>query len=449
LGELLFADQKNSRIRKVSSNGIITTVAGNGKFTGSGNGLINDPGDGGPATNATLGWLVSGIGLTISPVVDNIGNLFIADSGYNRIRKVDTNGIITTVAGSGPAGWNAGSYSGDGGQATNATLNYPSGAAADDFGNLFIADYYNNRIRQVTPDGIISTIAGTGATNYSGDGGAAMNATFANPIGVAVDKIGNLFIADYANNRIRKIDTNGIITTVAGSGPTGSGNGSYSGDGGPAINASLKGPTGVAVDATGDLFILDHLNYRIRKVDSSGIITTVAGNGTSNLSDFSGDGGAATNAALFPVGLAVDPLGDVFIAHAIYGNSYGFNGRIREVCNTKGPMLKISNLALNNAGNYSVIVSNSFGAVTSSVVSLAVLLPPQSFSGQAVSNGGLQLQFTGSPNYPYVLQTATDLTPPVNWQSILTNPADANGNWSFTITNTTDLPAGYYRAVGQ
>jgi hypothetical protein len=197
------------------------------------------------------------------------------------------------------------------------------------------------------------------------------------------------------------------------------------------------------------LFIRDGINYRIYKVDTSGIITTVAGNGIQNTSNFSGDGGAATNVALNPAGLAVDAAGNLFITHVLAINYGPGNGRIREVVNTKGPMLKISNLSINNAGNYSVIVSNSFGAVTSSVVSLTVLLPPQSFSGQAVGNGGLQLQFTGTPNYPYILQMATDLTPPVNWQPVFTNPADANGNWTFTVTNLQDLPAGYYRAVGQ
>jgi sugar lactone lactonase YvrE len=446
LGDLFFADQTNTRIRKVSYNGIVTTVAGNGKYTGAGSVLVNNPGDGGPATNATLGWLASGTGLPISPVVDNIGNLFIADSANNRIRKVDTNGIITSVAGSGPAGLNMGSYSGDGGQATTATLNYPSGAAVDDFGNLFIADNYNHRIRQITPDGVITTIAGTGAANFSGDGGAATSAGLNYPNAIAVDKIGNVFIADGNNYRIRKIDTNGIITTVAGSGPTGFGNGSYSGDGGPATNARLNTPTGVAVDANGNLFILDSVNFRIRKVDTSGIITTVAGNGIRNDSDFSGDGGAATNAALHPAGLAADTSGNLFITHVLYGDG---NGRIRKVVTTKGPTLKISNSTIKNGGNYSVIVGNSAGAVTSSIVSLTVLLPPQGFNGQAVTNAGLQLQFTGTPNYPYILQMTTNLTPPVNWQSILTNPADGNGNWSFTVTNLTDLPAGYYRAVGQ
>jgi sugar lactone lactonase YvrE len=618
LGNMFFSDQNSSRIRKVDPNGIITTVAGNGTYTGSGTGSPGNSGDGGAATNATLGWFVAGQGLPIAPVADDIGNLFIADMYNHRIRKVDTNGIITTVAGSGPAGPNQGSYSGDGGQATNATLNYPTAVALDAARNLVLADSGNNRVRKISPDGTIMTIAGTGAANFSGDGGVATSATLNSPKAVAVDKFGSLFIADQVNNRIRKIDTNGTITTVAGSGPAGLGTGGYSGDGGPATNATLNRPAAVAVDASGSIIIWDAGNYRIRKVDTSGVITTVAGNGINNTSDFSGDGGAATNVALNFAGLAVDAFGDLFVTHLLSDG----NGRIREVASTKGPTLKISNLTANNAGNYSVIVSNSFGVVTSSIASLTVnsspsiamqptncivlnggavslnasaigndplvfqwftspghtatafvtlinngqilncivtdggfgytsspqvhfidafgtgaggygvvsngavtsiiitnsgqsygrvpypawtanlidppttnvtampgqtnsslpfaaatgadaasyfvvvtnnygsvtstlanltvLLPPQGFSGQTVSSGGgLQLQFSGTPSYPYILQMATNLMPPVNWQPVLTNPADGNGNWNFTVTNVPALPAGYYRVLGQ
>ena len=147
--------------------------------------------------------------------LDASGNLYIADDDNNRIRKVDTNGIITTVAGNGSA-----SYSGDGGAATNASLYYPCGVAFDASGNLYIADYGNNRIRKVDTNGIITTVAGNGSCGYSGDGGAATNASLYYPYGVALDAFGNLYIADYDNNRIRKVDTNGIITTVAGNGIT-------------------------------------------------------------------------------------------------------------------------------------------------------------------------------------------------------------------------------------
>jgi hypothetical protein len=275
-------------------NGIITTVAGNGTQGYSG--------DGGPATNAEFDF-PSGVALDAS------GNLFIADGDNNRIRKVGTNGIIITVAGngfnSGPG--MGGGYSGDGGPATNAELSWPGDVALDASGNLFIADEGNQRIRKVGTNGIITTVAGNGTRGYSGDGGAATSAEFDFPCGVALDASGNLFIADFYNNVIREVGTNGIITTVAGNGPQG-----YSGDGGPATNAELNNPAGVALDASGNLFVADFGNGVIRKVGTDGIITTVAGNGTQGCS---GDGGPATSAELqSPMGVAVDASGKLFIA---------------------------------------------------------------------------------------------------------------------------------------
>ena len=184
------------------------------------------------------------------------------------------NGIITTVAGNGTDG-----YSGDGGAATNAELNRSLLAWRwTPPATCSLRMTYNKRIRKVGTNGIITTVAGNGTQGYSGDGGAATNAELNYPAGVAVDATGNLFIADSINNRIRKVGTNGIITTVAGNGTAG-----YSGDGGAATNAELNDPSGVAVDATGNLFIADDDNNRIRKVGTNGIITTVAGNGTSRL----------------------------------------------------------------------------------------------------------------------------------------------------------------------
>ena len=216
--------------------------------------------------------------------VDASGNLYIADTGNNRIRKVSATGIITTVAGNGSAG-----YSGDGGPATSAQLDGPEGVAVDGSGNLYIADTCNNRIRKVSATGIITTVAGNGSAGYSGDGGPATSAQLSLPAGVAVDGSGNLYIADSGNNRIRKVSATGIITTVAGNGSPG-----YSGDGGPATSAQLNQPAGVAVDASGNLYIADSSNNRIRKVSATGIITTVAGNG---FDGYSGDGGPATSAA--------------------------------------------------------------------------------------------------------------------------------------------------------
>ncbi len=208
------------------------------------------------------------------------------------------NDIITTVAGGGNGG---------DGAATNASLNIPFGVAVDALGNLFIADTGNQRIRKVDTNGLITTVAGNGIWGYSGDGGAATNASFLFPSMWRWTASGNLYIADQDNHRIRRVDTNGIITTVVGNGMSG-----YSGDGGAATNASLRFPRGVALDAAGNLFIADSGSSVIRKVDTNGIITTVAGNGTAG---YSGDGGAATNANLNqPNSVAVDALGNLFIA---------------------------------------------------------------------------------------------------------------------------------------
>ena len=273
-------------------NNIITTIAGGGS-----NGYA---GDGGPAIGARLNY-------PYGMVSDPAGDLYIADAANNRIRKVDTNGIITTVAGSG-----FGFPVGDGGAATNAGLNGPLALALDAAGNLFIADTTNNRIRKVDTNGIITTIAGKNFSGFSGDGGLATNANLYHPSGVVLDGAGNLYVADSANHRIRKVGTNGIITTAAGGGYMSGGYGGYGGDGGTAIGSGLNSPSALAFDGSGNLYIADTGNARIRKVDAYGIITTVAGNGTSG---FSGDGGVATNTSLFfATSLAADAFGSIYIA---------------------------------------------------------------------------------------------------------------------------------------
>ena len=211
-------------------------------------------------------------------------NMYVAEFYGQRVRKIAADGTITTVAGTGTQG-----YGGDGGPATSALLNGPYRVTLDAAGNLYIADSSNNRIRKVDTNGTIATVAGNGSASYSGDGGEATNASLDYPEDTAFDAAGNMYIADLSNNAIRRVDTKGIITTVAGNGFQG-----YSGDGGPATQASLDGPVSVAVDAAGNLYISDQGNNVIRKV-ANGIITTFAGNGNFG---FSGDGGPATSAEL-------------------------------------------------------------------------------------------------------------------------------------------------------
>ncbi len=314
-GNLYIADTRNSRIRRVTPGGTITTVAGNG--------TVGYSGDGGAATSAQL-FFPYGV------AVDAAGNMYIGDNGNHRIRRVTPGGIITTVAGNGNGG-----YSGDGGAATSAQLELPFGVAVDAAGNLYVADAGNHRIRRVTPGGIITTVAGNWTGGYSGDGGAATSAQLFFPYGVAVDAAGNLYIADRDNNRIRRVTPGGIITTVAGNGTQG-----YSGDGGAATGAQLNGPRGVAVDDARNLYIADYGNSRIRRVTPGGIITTVAGNGTQG---YSGDGGAATSAQVCqPVGVAMDDTGNLYIGDV--GNS-----RIRRV--TPGGI--ITTVAGNGTPGYS------------------------------------------------------------------------------------------------
>ena len=280
-GNFYIADSGNHRIRKVDVDGNISTAAGKGSYGG----------DGGPATSARLS-------APYDVAVDAEGNLYIADTRNQRIRKVDADGNISTAAGTGTSG-----FSGDGGPATEAQLRSPRSVAVDGSGNLYIADQYTPRIRKIDAAGNISTVAGTGENGGSGDGGPATEAQLGGLDDVAVDTAGNLYIA--AGGRIRKVDTAGVITTFAGGGPSGLG------DGGPATAAQLS-PSGVALDGAGNVYIADGRNRRIRRVDTGGNISTIAGTGTRG---YSGDGGPATEAQLnYPSGVAVDAAGNVYIA---------------------------------------------------------------------------------------------------------------------------------------
>jgi sugar lactone lactonase YvrE len=261
-------------------------------------------GDGGPATAAHVAY-PTGI------AKDASGNIYFVSNGT--IRKIDPSGIITTVAGTDGIG----GYIGDGGLATAAYLYNPTGIAVDAAGNIYIADRQNNRIRKINTSGVISTLLGNGSYSESGDGGLAIFATCAYPSGIAVDAAGNIYFTDQGASRVRKINTAGVVTTVAGIGVYG-----FSGDGGPATAAALNQPFGLHIDAAGNLIIADRTNSRIRKVNASGIISTIAGNGENG---FSGDGSAATAATLhFPIGVTTDATGNLYIADAS-------NYRVRKV----------------------------------------------------------------------------------------------------------------------
>jgi uncharacterized protein (TIGR03437 family) len=271
--------------------GSIQTIAGAGSASFSG--------DGGPANLATLN-------VAVDVSADRAGNLFIADQFNHRIRKIAPDGTISTVAGTGAPG-----FSGDGGPATAAQINTPTGIFADTAGNLYIADVGNQRIRKVNGSGIITTIAGNGSKGYGGDGGPATAAMFYNSVRVAADLSGNVLVADQSNHRIRKIAPSGTITTLAGNGAGTPAAGAFSGDGGPATAASLNNPTAITVDAAGVVYIADQFNQRIRKVAADGTITTIAGNGAAG---FAGDGGPAPAASLnYPGGIAVDAAGNLYV----------------------------------------------------------------------------------------------------------------------------------------
>jgi uncharacterized protein (TIGR03437 family) len=395
-GNLYFADKGNYAVREVNAAGTINTVAGPGSL------IFGAPiGDGGPATSANFAWTNS---LFVGAAIDAAGNLYFSDSGHGRVRKINPAGIISTVAGNGVPG-----SGGDGGPATSASLFAPAGIALDSVGNLYIADPPVGRVRKVDTSGNISTVAGTGTVGYSGDGGPATSAQILPPIGLAVDAKGNLYIAETGAGvpHVRKVDATGIITTFAGSGnSTG-----FAGDGGPAINAQLNTLAGLAVDQAGNLYIADAGNYRVRKVDTSGIITTVAGTGQINLGG-TGDGGAAISAALQPSGLAFDAAGNLYVA------DYSA-GRIRKIAfGIAPPGLSVSSTSLYFAGK----------SVNPSIAQQIL----------TISSAGAPIKFT----------VAATTTSGGTWLGVGTSSTTTSASIGVSVNNSpTPLPAGTYKGA--
>ncbi len=359
------------------AQGIISTVAGNGN--------IGNAGDGGPATSATLGS-ANGI------VVDKAGNIYFTDSIFSVVRKIDSKGIISKFAGGG-----AGSL-GDGGPATSARLSFQgphAGLAVDGAGNVYIADYFDSRIRKVDTSGNITTVAGNstspGLGSFSGDGGPATSAGLNSPTGVAIDSAGNLYIADYGNQRIRKVDTSGKITTFAGIGVV---TASDSGDGGPATKAELGSPYDVAVDGKGNVYIAD--SEHIREVNSSGIISTAAHGffGTCALSPT-----PVASADVAANGFGLDSAGNLYIADKSGDcvQELETDGIVSTVAGggvTKGDggpatsaeLISPAAVALDTAGNLYIATSGAIRKVTASATQPSQ--KPIISTNSGVVNGG-------------------------------------------------------------
>ena len=420
--------------------GIITTVAGNG--------VAGFSGDGGPATSASLS-------IPVAVALDSAGNLYITDGAGYRIRKVSTAGIITTVAGNG----NAGGFSGDGGPATSASLNQPQGVVLDTAGNLYIADNGNYRIRKVSTAGIITTVAGNGdAGGFSGDGGPATSASLTSAVGVTLDTSGNLYISEFNGHRIRKVNTAGIITTVAGNGVQG-----FSGDNGAATSARLNSPAGMALDSAGNLYISDANNDRIRKVNTAGIITTVAGNGVRG---FAGDGGLATSASLnYPVGTAVDAAGNLYVSEfnnnrvrKVTAGS-GTTPSISSILPSSVPLGQTTTLTVNGSSfqsGFSATVLTSGGTfpiaaagltfVSSNQIMVQVTMggtPPYTATLQITNPGGGSATGTFQVVQPSTAPTITSANSTTFTVGTAgTFPVTATGTPTPTLSETVPLPSG-------
>lgn len=330
-GNIYVPDSTRHAIYKVDQFGATTVIAG----------IPGRPGNTGDGALATAALLNSPVGVAVGAD----GSVYIADTNNDRIRKVAPNGIITTIAGS------VGGFSGDGGAATAARMNGPDFILVDPAGNIYFTDYLNFRIRKISTNGIITTVAGTGRVTMSGDGGPATAADGA-PCWIALGPDGSLYYTDDGDarlngyKRVRRVAPNGIVTTVAGTGIAG-----FTGDGGPATAAQMRSASGVAVDASGNIFIADAQSARIRKVEPNGVIRTYAGTGTAGAG---GDGGPALSAQLnFPSGMTVDSVGNLYFADTR-------NFKIRKISIPPGPAVRTDNPVLTSFGGKAGFSSNTY-----------------------------------------------------------------------------------------
>jgi len=407
VGNKYIADYSNNKIRKVSPAGIITTIAG----TGAG-GFY---GDGSAATLAQLNH-------PYDVAVDASGNVYIADDGNYRIRKVNTSGIITTIAGNGTS-----TYPGDGVAATAAGLYAPSGVAIDGAGNVYIA-VDGTHVRKVNTSGIISTFAGNGSTTYVADGIAATSNGLNNPVSVAVDVSGNVYIADQLSNHIRKVNTSGIMTTIAGTSSAG-----FSGDGSPATGAALYNPWGIATDPLGNIYIGDHGNNRVRKINTSGIINTIAGNGTLG---YGGDACAATAGELYSHwGICTDNSGNIYVAD-------GGNNRVRRISSNHAPLF---------TGGHNLTSSMCENSIDS-LDGLLTILDVDSAQGEAWSSfiapthGTLSVTYSGTSTGGTLIPSGLIYTPTLGYtgsDSFRVMAADCAGGYDTTkvVVNVSPPPS--------